>query len=173
MKGDAVMEWTKQVEDMFKSWTEAQTKMCNDWLKAMQGFGKSQSSQVWEKTVEAWDESIKKTLDAQTDLTQRWAESFTTSKGASKEMVEWAKQGQDMFKRWNETQKLLWASWFEIVKKFDPSTARGMDWGREGQKFQQGWQEAIQKDLDTQAEWVRLWTVGQGSKKSKEEQTGG
>lgn len=168
------MDWSKQTEDIFKSWTEAQTKMWNDWLKAMQGFGGSPSSQVWGKTVEAWDESIKKTLDAQVEWTQRWAESFTTSKGAPKEMGEWAKQGEDMIKRWTDTQRQLWASWFAIVKKLDPSAAGvGVDWDRDGRKFLQGWQEAIQKALDTQAESVRQWTEAQGGKKPKgQERTG-
>ena len=42
------MEWTKQSEDMLKSWTEAQKKMWDDSLKAMQSFGKSPSTAVWE-----------------------------------------------------------------------------------------------------------------------------
>ncbi|MGH7771562.1 MAG: hypothetical protein ACREQA_04940 [Candidatus Binatia bacterium] len=161
------MEWTKQTEEMVKSWTEAQTKMWNDWLKGMQGFARSQPSQVWGKTVEAWDESVRKALDTQVEWTQRWAENFTTGKGAPKEMVDWAKQGQEMIRRWADTQKQLWASWFEIVKKLEPSSAPGVDWSREGQKLVQGWQEAIQKALDTQAEYVRLWTAGQGGKKPK------
>jgi hypothetical protein len=156
------MEWTKQSENLFKTWTDTQTKMWNDWIKLMQGVGKSQSSQIWEKTVEAWDESIKKTLDAQVEWTQRWAESC---KGAPKEMADWAKQGQDMIQGWTETQKQLWGNWFHIVKKLDPA-ASGMNWGGgDGQKFLQGWQDAVQKGLDTQAEWVRLWSAKQAGTK--------
>jgi hypothetical protein len=161
------MEWTKQTEDLFKTWTDAQTKMWNDWLKAMQGFGRPQASQVWEKTIEAWEESIKRTFDAQKDWSRRWAESFTASKGAPKEMIDWAKQGQDMMTHWTDTQKQLWESWFQIIKRLDPS-APGMNWGGEGQKFVQSWQDAVQKALDTQAEWLRLWTAGQGGKKPTE-----
>lgn len=159
------MDWTKQTEDVFKTWTDAQTKMWNDWLKGMQGFGKSQSSQVWEKSVDAWDESIRKILDAQTDWTERWAESLTVSKGAPKEMVEWSKQGQEMIKRWTDTQKMLWTNWFAIVKKLDPS-ALGANWG-DGQTFQKSWQQAVQKALSTQEEWSRLWAAGQGGKRPK------
>lgn len=160
------MAWTKQSEEMFKTWTESQTKMWNEWLKAMQGFGKSPSSQVWDKTVEAWDESITKILDAQSDWTRRWIESFTANQGAPKEMVEWAKQGQEMSSRWTETQKQLWTGWFQIVKKLDPTGTgmTGINWAGEGQKFVQGWQEAIQKAMDSQAEWVRQWSSSQGQK---------
>ena len=33
------LEWTKHSDAMFKSWTDAQTNMWNEWVKAMQGFG--------------------------------------------------------------------------------------------------------------------------------------
>ncbi len=158
------MEWTKQAEETFKSWTGAQKKLWDDWLKAVQGLGKSQPTEVWEKTVESWQESVKNTLDAQIEWTRLWAESLTTAKGTPKEMVEWAQQGQDMIKRWAETQRQVWESWFEVVKKLQPSTLGG-NWGLEGQKFFQVWQQAIQKAQDAQAEWVRLWTERQPSKK--------
>ena len=50
------LEWTKHSDAMFKTWTDAQTNMWNEWLKAMQGFGKFPSSQVWDKTIEAGKE---------------------------------------------------------------------------------------------------------------------
>lgn len=158
------MEWTKQSEEMFRTWTDTQTKMWNDWLKAIQGFGKSPSSQVWDKTLDAWDESIKKILDAQNDWTKRWTESFTANQSTPKEMVEWAKQGQEMSSRWTETQRQLWTGWFQVVRRLDPTAATGMSWAGEGQKFLQGWQDAVQKAMDSQAEWVRQWSAGQGQK---------
>jgi hypothetical protein len=160
------MEWTRQSEEMFKTWTEAQTRMWNEWLKAMQGFGKSPSSQVWDKTIEAWEESIKKILDAQVDWTQRWTESFATNQGTPKEMAEWAKQGQDMCKRWTDTQKQLWTGWFQVVKKLDP-TGTGVNWSGEGQSFVRGWQEAVEKGLNSQAEWLRVWSEGPGAQRPK------
>jgi hypothetical protein len=149
-----MMEATKQAEDLFKTWTEAQTRMWNDWLKALQGVGQPQFSQVWERTVDAWDQSIQKTLDEQMDWTRRWSESFTTSKGTSKEMVDWAKQGQDMLIRWIETQKLLWTNWFGIVKKLDPSEMGG-NWERQGPKFMQVLEETVRRTLDAQKEWTK------------------
>ena len=98
-------------------------------------------------------------LDAQLEGTRRWAENFTIAKGTPQETAEWAKQGQDLITRWTDTQKQLWGSWFELVKKLDASNM--INWPRDGQKFLQSWQETIQK---AQAEWVR--TTGQASKKS-------
>ena len=59
------MEWAKQSEEMLKTWTETQKKVWDDCLKAMQGFGKSPSTEVWEKTVDTWNQTIQKVLDAQ------------------------------------------------------------------------------------------------------------
>jgi hypothetical protein len=156
------MEWTKQSEDMLKNWTDTQKKMWDEWTKAMQGFGKSPSTDAWEKTVETWNQTIQKVLDGQVEGARLWAENVTTTKGTPQEMTEWAKQGQDIITRWTETQKQLWGHWFEVVKKLDASNI--LNWPRDGQKFLQSWQETIQKAQDAQAEWLRNAT--QARKKS-------
>lgn len=153
------MEWTKQAEDMFKAWTEAQKRMWDDWLKTVQGFGRSQTTEMWDMTVKASEESIKKALDSQVEWTRLWADNFNTASGTPKELVEWVRQGQDLIRRSIETQKQLWTAWFEIVKKFDPS-ALSRTWTPDNQKFVETWQENIQKTLEAQAEWMRLWTAG-------------
>jgi len=156
------MEWAKQSEAMLKTWTETQKKMWDECMRTVQGFGKSPSTEVWQKIVDSWNQTIQKVLDTQVEGARVWAENFTTAKGTPQETAEWAKQGQDLITRSTETQKQLWGSWFEVVKKFDASNM--MNWPRDGQKFLQSWQETIQKALDTQADWLR--TTGQARKKS-------
>jgi len=156
------MEWNKQSEEMLKTWTETQKKLWDDCLKAMQGFGKSPGTEVWEKTVDTWQQTIQRLLDAQLEGARHWAENATTAKGATEETAEWAKHGQELITRWTETQKQLWGNWFELVKKLDVSNMT--NWARDGQKFLQSWQETIQKAFDAQTEWVR--TTGQARKKS-------
>ncbi len=156
------MEWTKQSEDMLKSWTDAQKKMWDDSVKAMQGFGKSPSTAVWEKTVETWNQTIQKVLDSQVESARSWTESLANTKGTPQEIAEVAKQGQDLITRLTETQKQLWANWFEFAKKLDASNM--MNWAQDGQKFLQSWQETIQKAQDAQTEWLR--NAGQARKKS-------
>jgi hypothetical protein len=155
------MEWTKQSEEMLKTWTEGQKKMWDDCMKVMQGFGQSPSTQAWEKTVDTWNQTIQKLLDAQVEGARLWAEKITKAKGAE-QGAEWAKQGQDLIARVTETQKQLWANWFELVKKLDPSNVT--NWTRDGQKFMQTWQETIQKAFNAQTEWLR--TTGQTRKTS-------
>jgi len=173
MKGDTEMEteWTKQAEDMFKTWTEAQKRLWDDWLKGMQGLGRSQPLEAWVKTAEAWEDSVRESLKVQVEWTKLWAEGFTAVKGTPKEMTEWARQGQEMITQWAETQKRLWEDWLDLVKKLRPSGLTG-NWEREGQKFAQTWQEGIQRALDAQADWVRVWTVGQAGDRTREKSKG-
>lgn len=156
------MEWAKQSEEILKTWTDAQKKMWDDCTKAMQGFGKSPSAEVWAQTVDTCSQTIQKVLDAQVEAARLWAENVTTAKGSPQEVAEWAKQGQEMITRLTETQRQLWGNWFEFVKKLDASNI--LNWTRDGQKFVQSWQETIQKALNAQAEWLR--TTGQAGKKS-------
>lgn len=156
------MEWAKQSEEMFKTWTETQKKLWEDCLKAMQGFGKSPSTEVWEKTVDTWHQTIQRVLEAQLEGARHWAESASTAKGSTEETAEWAKRGQELITRGTETQKQLWGNWFEFVKKLDVSNMT--NWGRDGQKFVQSCQETIQKALESQTEWVRA--AGQTRKTS-------
>jgi hypothetical protein len=127
----------------------------------MQGFGQSPSTQLWEKTVDTGNQTIQKLLDAQVEGARLWAQNITKAKG-TEEAGEWGKQGQDLIVRLTETQKQLWANWFELVKKLDPSNV--MNWTGEGQKFVQTWQETLQKAFNAQAEWLR--TTGQPRKTS-------
>ena len=73
-------EWTKQAEDMFKTWTEAQKRLWDDWLKGMQGLGRSQPLEAWVKTAEAWEDSVRESLKVQVEWTKLWAEGFTAVK---------------------------------------------------------------------------------------------
>jgi hypothetical protein len=127
----------KPTEQIFPPWAEMQHTMWDDWFKATQGFGRTQTPDVWSKTVEAWEESLQKTLYAQT---------------------EWARQGQAMTRRWADAQIRFWEGWFGVVRKLDPSTLGG-SWEQESQKVLQIWQEAIRNARDAQVEWGHLWTA--------------
>jgi hypothetical protein len=154
------MEWTKQSEEMLKTWTDAQKKMWDECMKVMQGFGQSPSTQVWERTVDTWNQTIQQFLDAQVQGARLWTDNVTKAKGTD-EATEWGKQSQDLVTRLTETQKQLWGNWFELVKKLDPSNM--MNWTRDGQKFVQTWQETMQNAFNAQTEWLR--TTSQARRK--------
>jgi hypothetical protein len=151
------MDWTKQTQDLFKTWTDVQKRTWEGWLDTVKSFDASQPGQIWVKTIDAWQETIRNTLAAQVEGSRIWTQNITSIQGAPKESADWAQQVQEMTKRWTDMQQQMWDNWFEIMKKTDPSKFAGK-WDIEGQPLIKGWQEMIQKSTDTQAEWARQWT---------------
>jgi hypothetical protein len=159
------MDWTKQAEEMAQTWTEAQQKMWDNWLKTVQGFGQSPAAEMWAKTIDTWEEMIKNGLETQAEWSRLWAENFNKV-GAPKEMNEWAQQTQEMMKQWSEAQKQLWDNWFSIAKKVNPAGSTE-GWSKESQKIYQTWQESMQKLMATQNEWFRQWDASKSNESTK------
>jgi gas vesicle protein len=159
------MDWTKQTQDLFKTWTDVQKRTWEGWLDTVKSFDASQPGQIWVKTIDAWQETIRNTLAAQVEGSRIWTENITSVQGAPKGTADWAQQVQEMTKRWTDLQQQMWDNWFEIMKKTDPSKFAG-NWETEGQSsFVKAWQETVQKSMDSQAELTRQWVgVAKGEK---------
>lgn len=159
------MDWTKQTGDMFKNWTETQKKLWDNWLEMMeQGGSKSQAAEIWQKTIDTWEETVNSMLTAQNEWMASWAKGFDTTKAdLPKELKAWAEEAQAMMNRWSEAQQQLWQGWFEMVKQANP-TKMGGSWEEESQKMYQTWQESAQKIMEAQKEWVGMWSAGDGEK---------
>lgn len=146
------MDWTKQNEEMFKNWTKAQTKMWEAYTDSVSNFGKSPGEKVWGQTVATGEELVKNSLAAQAEWMKTWAENFKSLDGMPEQSTEALKQFQEMTERWAATQENLWAAWFDMLKKFDPSQFTGMP----KDPFQ-AWQESTKQVMDMQMEWTRAW----------------
>lgn len=164
------MDWTDQTDNILKTWADAQKRIWDQWSKMIQGVGGSQAAGFWDKTLETWQEFIKKTQDAQTEWFRVWSESYSPGRGASEEITEWAKRGQEMMKHWAQVQTQLWENWFPIMKELSSSIQENV-WDRERQKLIKLFQEAAEKAMKSQAEWIRHWTGGQAGDKSKAKKT--
>jgi hypothetical protein len=152
------MDWTKQTEDTLKTWMGAQKKMWDSWLDTLQKSAPQfQTHEVWQKTVETWEETVKKSLEAESEWMRMWADNTPSFEGLPKEVVDWAQQAKEMTNRWVDVQRQLWAGWFELVKKGEPGKMAG-SWDKEGQKMAQAWQESVEKMVQTQIDWARRWT---------------
>lgn len=155
------MDWTKETQDMFKGWVDAQTKTWQSWLKSAQEFDASNPTELWDKTVDAWHDSIKGTLDAQIEGSRIWAEGLTSMEGAPKETQELAKQVEQMTKDWTSLQQQMWDNWFEVVRKADPGQLGG-DWDKNGANLLKTWQDMVQKMMSAQSEMMKnVPTIGE------------
>jgi hypothetical protein len=156
-------EWTKQAEEMFKAWSEAQKSLMDKWVESVKSLG-SPDTEMWAKTLETWEETAKNTFSSQAKWTESWIENLKSTEGLPEQAVESINRFQEMAGRWNNTQEELWAKWFTMLKD--------MDFSQSAEKMTetmknplQAWQQATQKVMDAQADWMRIWTA------SKEEAT--
>jgi hypothetical protein len=156
LKEATKMDWTKQNEAMFKAWTETQQKMWEAYSESISQFGKSPGEKVWGQTAKAGEELVKNSLAAQVEWMKSWAENFKSLDGMPQQATEAIAQFLEMTERWSATQEKLWAAWFEMLKKLDPSQFTG-SWAKASQNPFQVWQDSTKVVMDTQMEWMRTW----------------
>ena len=151
-------DWNKQAEEMFNTWTGVQQQMWNNWLDMTQKTPAQpmNANQVWQKSVETWENSVNNTLDAQNKWSQMWVENFSNIANVPKEALEMVQQAQEVQQNWNSAQRQLWLKWFELAKKIEPTAMMG-GWDEEAQKAFQVWQESAQKIMKAHTEWARTW----------------
>jgi hypothetical protein len=163
------MDYTKQAEDMIKMWTDAQKRAWDTMLSASKGLGGSQAGEMWEKSMQALEESIKKALEMQAQWTKMWAEQLSSA-NAPEGLREWAGQARDMMKTLADTQARLWSEWIRVVSKLN-SAKTGGGWETDVESFMRKWQEVADKALEAQRDWAKRWTETLSRKKKSTERT--
>jgi len=175
------MDWSKQANEMMKSWSGSQQKVWETWASSSAASSSPQSPEAWQKTVESWRGTVRQALEAQNELTRLWAEGVAAASvsmpsapsmpgmpsmpsmpsmpgmpSMPTSMVEWTRQMLEMTRSWTETQVRFSESWFDLLKQAEPSAmAQSWDMGQ-AQKIMATWQEAAQKALEAQNELGRM-----------------
>jgi len=176
------MDWTKQANDMIKTWTGTQQKVWDTWLNSVQLAATPQSPESWQKTVETWRGTVKQALESQLQLTQMWAEGVAAASvsmpavpglpsipglpglpGMPTTPVDVTRQMLEMTRSWTDTQVRFSENWFDMLKKVDPA-AITQSWDlSQAQKIMTTWQDAAQKAIEAQNEFGRLVVSASGS----------
>ena len=153
-------------EKLVKAWVATQRKLLTNWIDMLGGAAADAPGlSVWQQTVEAWQNSVKQTLDSQAQWIGEWVESLSSFQGPPEELRERARQGQDVLQRWTEAQQQLWQGWFDMVRNFVPGAGSGSASGAASQAGQASrgmitlWSDTARKLIETQAEWVRRLTT--------------
>jgi hypothetical protein len=141
---------------MFKAWTDTQEKMWQAYSENISDFGKSPGEKMWGQTIKAGEDLVKNSLAAQVEWMNAWAENFKSLDGIPEQATESVTQFQEMTERWAATQEKLWAAWFDMLKKLDPSQFSG-SWGEMPKNPFQVWQDSTKMVMDTQMEWMQTW----------------
>jgi hypothetical protein len=169
------MDWTKQANDMLKTFTSTQQKVWESWIASTQLAATPQSGEAWQKTVETWRSTVKHALEQQLELTRLWAESVAATSvnmpstpsmpgmpsmpsmpGMPTNAVEWTRQMLEMTRTWTDMQVRFSENWFEMLKKAEP-TAVMQNWDmNQAQKVVASWQEAAQKAVEAQNQFSQM-----------------
>jgi len=154
-------------ESMLKTWSETQQKLLTDWLDTLRKLGGTPTLELWAKTVDAWQLSVKETVDARAEFTRQLTETLANAKGTPEELRELARKEREQVQQWAEAERELWQGWFNIVREinFRPEPGAGAQAGRD---LVQLWQESAHKMIDAQASLVRRWTGGTTRTKKQE-----
>ena len=154
-------------ESLLKTWAESQQKLLTDWLDALRRLGGTPTLELWTKTMDAWQSSVKETLDAQAQWTREWTETLANAKGTPEELRELAREAREQLQNWAEAERELWQGWFKIARdlNFRPEPGTGTHVGKE---FVQLWQDSAHKMIDAQAALVRRWTGGTARTRKQE-----
>lgn len=153
-----MMDWTKQSQEMFQTWTDTQKKMWDSWLQTMQKGGEPfQNNEIWQKTIETWENTVNSTISTQAEWMHKWTDTLNSQKNVPDEFVKWAEQTDRMMDQWNTTQKQLWESWFDMMKKADLSNV-SLPFDVESKKAFETWQESAQKIQEAQKQMMKMWS---------------
>lgn len=156
------MEWTQQMEEMGKQWTDMQKKLWLNWNEAAkQASTTVQAKAVWQQMLDSWKNALYRMLDMQVESARLWSESIAA--GETPEVtVQWAEQFYQMTKQSSVVQKQMWEGWFQMMEKFDPmQMQKMMEMGQQPMNF---WKDMTQQAQTMQQEWMKNWSAWQPGK---------
>lgn len=138
------MDWYGQTQQTLASWMNAQRQVMEQWVDTMKQVNTSQGNEWWKKTVETWETTVRRTMDAQESWMTNWFEQMKRVEGLPEEAHTSVEQGETMARRWTEMQRSLWQNWFAFMKQMHPEQL-GNTWQGEVQTLFQRWQESAEQ----------------------------
>jgi hypothetical protein len=160
----ATMDWTQQMEEATKQWTDVQTKLWSGWGQAaQQATTQAQAKAVWQQMIDQWKNAVHRMLEMQVETARLWAENVGQSESLEG-VAQWADQSYQMTKQWGTLQKQMWNSWFELLEQVDPAQMpAAMEFNQ--QPMMKLWNEMSQQATTMQQEWMKSWSMWQPTKK--------
>ncbi len=152
-------------ENVVKNWGEMQQNLLTDWLDTLRSLGGTPTLELWRKTVDTWQSSVKETIDARAEWTKQWTETLAKAKGTPEELREMVREGREQLQHWTEAERDLWKGWFDTAREINFRPEAGVG-AKAGEDLIQLWQDSATRMINTQADLVRRWTGGiTGTKK--------
>ena len=158
-------------EQTITTWAETQQQLLSSWVNAWRGFDGTPDGTAWRRTVEAWQTSVKATLEAQNQWIHEWSDALTSAPGTPEQIRTWAQLSLKQLDYWIQAQQKMWEDWLDRVKDIEPAptssearqkakqttAAQSGPFVDAGQSVMQYWQDSMREMLNMQAEWTRRW----------------
>lgn len=160
----ATVDWTQQLEEATKQWTEVQTQLWSSWGEAAQkASSQAQAKAVWQQMIDQWKNVVHRMLEMQVETARLWSENVAESE-LLEGMAQWTNQSYQMTQQWSAVQKQLWDNWFQMLEKVDPTKLPNAT-ELNNQPVIKLWNDMSQQAATMQQEWMNAWTMWQPGKK--------
>jgi hypothetical protein len=113
------MDYLKQNLEVVNQWTDVQVKTWTGWFEAVQKADKFDPGLIWIKTLDASQESVHKTLEAQGTGSQLFFKAVAGVNGLPKEAVALTENLQAMTEQWFDLETQVYDNCFAVFKQTD------------------------------------------------------
>src|SRR5215510_1434703 len=147
------MEWSKNVQETIKTWTDSQQRMVEGITKVMLDVATPPSTNAWEFSTGLWEKGVQGFLATQADSAKLWIRGVFAVTGKADPNGELAQHLLQMTRLTTEFQEQFWQGWFTTLKRLDP--IKNANWINELQPLTESWRENIQRAIKLQEEWLQ------------------
>jgi hypothetical protein len=146
------MDWSKQLQDTIKTWTDSQKRLLEGVGKVVQQIP-APSTTPWEFSVDLWEKSVRSFLDAQREWLGLWIRGIGAVVNKPDQDAQWSSQAQEITRLTIEFQKLFWENWFFTLKQLDPIKYAGKV--TDVQPLAISWTANMHRAIQLQEEWLQ------------------
>ncbi len=140
------MSWADEADKILKTWTDTQEQLWKSWAPT----ATSESPEdAWRRGLELWQQSIRQTLDAQSEAMKMWASLVQQGGATAPDLGQYFPALQDMFGQWGAAQQQLWSKWVETLKGIDPEKLNEV-WQQQGDQLIRQFSESTNKMMEAQ-----------------------
>ncbi|MCB0181478.1 MAG: hypothetical protein KDI62_24840 [Anaerolineae bacterium] len=113
------MNAVNQYVDISKKWFDFQLKTGQEWFEAVKGLDQFAPNLFWSKSVEAYQQSVQGSLDAEIAGARIWFEDVVPVKDLPEPVVDMFKKMRGATDKVTEAQQTLADNWFKLLKQVD------------------------------------------------------
>jgi len=155
------MSWSDEMEQAVDAWVTAQRKLWDSVAESIQTAGAQQVATWWaaegRRSVELWQASVHRALDAQAEWTRIWADAITQSPTTPEFFAEQVLRIQRLTAKWTEAQRDLYMRSVAQVKEQDALSVVGA-FEKAADDAVRVWQEAVEQAAEAHRLWLKAMT---------------